>query len=535
MSDDEDDDDLFGSDSDSDDTAELMAQAEASKNKKKKASAATTTTTSRLKKKKKTPPAVPKKIVPKKKAAAAGSSDDDGGGGGGGLFDSDSDSSSSSDEEEDDGDKKPAAAKKPPPMSKRERLEAMAAKRRKDSGVISKPERASRGEGGGGDKERGEGGYDSGDSYDSADFQRTREDDDFLDTTGEDADAVAELYAEQNFDDERPDREGGKKKKKRKMRYDDDEGGEGISTETGNTEPDNPIMAAVHRMKKKKREKKSFTDLEEEAKQLLGKMEWAADQDDAAIEERRPALNKLQLLSTVCDTLTRKDLQRVLLDFDLLKVCVRWVKPLPNGQLGNVTVRQRLLQSLASMTGEGGITPDDLKSSGFGKVVMTLYKHKSETPTMKQQHKKMIEAWSRPIFQKSGNMRDLHHVQRGTEYGLAALSRQQQEVQRAAEQSAKRAGGGADYHDLHSLIKGNRAESTGPTGPRVSVPFSKGFAFSVRPAARTDAFAGSPQKRTGQAADTRGKLSKRMVEKGRTAGKNQRSANISVEGRPTKG
>ena len=48
-------------------------------------------------------------------------------------------------------------------------------------------------------------GYDSGDSYASEDYVRTKEDDDFIDVDGEDADAVKELYAEQHFDDERPD------------------------------------------------------------------------------------------------------------------------------------------------------------------------------------------------------------------------------------------------------------------------------------------------------------------------------------------
>ena len=41
-----------------------------------------------------------------------------------------------------------------------------------------------------------EGGYQSGDSYDSEDFERTKEDDDFIDADDEDPDALKELYAE---------------------------------------------------------------------------------------------------------------------------------------------------------------------------------------------------------------------------------------------------------------------------------------------------------------------------------------------------
>ena len=496
MSDDE---DLFGSDSD--DTAELLQAAQ----KKEEPS--------RLKKKKSSVPPKKKIVIKKKPQLEDSDSDDDRKG----LFDSDDDS----DEEED---KKPAAK----PLSKRERLEALAKNRRgKDSpasgGVFSSERKAD------GKDEKG---YDSGDSYDSADFQRTKEDDDFLDTTGEDAEAVQELYAEQHFDDERPDREeeGGKKKKKRRFRHDE---AEEVGPDGG--EPDNPIMAAVHRMKKKRKEKKSFTEMEDEVKLFLGKMELAAEDDEQAVSERRPATKKLMMLNEVVEMLTKKDMQRMLLDLDLLTVCKRWIRPLPNGTLGNVTVRQRLLEAIATMNGENGISANDLKRSEFGKVVMVLYKHKSETPSMKRLLKKLIEQWSRPIFQKSGNMRDLErvHANRG-DRGLAALSRQQQQYERATQAETKMQGQ-QNGPDLHSVIASGKKGSAESSSVRVRVPFSKGFNYSVRPTGKASSM-GSPDKRraTPGTGDTRGQLSKRMLEKGRKVTKNQRSANVSIEGRPAK-
>jgi len=231
-------------------------------------------------------------------------------------------------------------------------------------------------------------------------------------------------------------------------------------------------------------------------------------------------------------------MQRILLDFDLLTVVKRWVQPLPNGHLGNVTVRQRLLEAVSKMNGEHGVSANHLKRSGLGKTVMTLYKHRSETPAMKRQLKDLVEQWSRPIFQKSGNMRDLERVQRG-ETGLAALSRQQMSSARRQERH-KQVETESNKQDLDSLIASGKKGGTESGIARVRVPFSKGFAYSVRPQGRGPE--ASPEKRSvggggGGAAvkDTRGKLSKRMVEKGRTAGKNQRSANISIEGRATKG
>ena len=65
------------------------------------------------------------------------------------------------------------------------------------------------------------------------------------------------------------------------------------------------------------------------------------------------------------------------------------------------------------------------------------------------------------------------------------------------------------------------------------INLSKGFQFTVRPTGKTTEK--SPDKGGGKGQEARDNLSKRMMEKGRAVSKNQRSANISVEGRATKG
>jgi transcription factor SPN1 len=497
MSSDEED-DLFGDDSD--DTADLIASSKKNTTAKKNAES----------------------LNNKATVKTADHSDDDSDGG---LFDSDSDD-----------DDKPSSKKKSTSndLSKRQRLELLA---RKKGGVnlksneTKRPPKPKTKSHDGGTKNKADG-YDSEDSYASATFERTEEDDNFIDTTGEDADAVNELYAEQYFGDDRPDRSYNKKNKGKKRRNNDDEAIE----DNGNLEPDNPIMAAVHRMKKKKREKKNLTEVEDEAKHFLNQMELAADEDESAVAERRPATKKLSMLNEVCDMLKRRDMQRMLLDLQLLKVCKRWIQPLPNGTLGNITIRQRLLDTISKMTGETGISPNDLKQSDFGKVVMVLYKHRSETPTMKRLLKELIEQWSRPIFNKSGNMRDLErvHGSRGMD-GLAALARQQHAQSQQQNQEKERADASASKQDINSLIESGKKGGPEAGSNRVRVPFSKGFAFSVRPESRASL---SPEKRSvpaGIPKDNRSNLTKRMIEKSRTVGKNQRSANVSVEGRVTKG
>ncbi|KAL3894073.1 MAG: hypothetical protein SGARI_007856 [Bacillariaceae sp.] len=190
------------------------------------------------------------------------------------------------------------------------------------------------------------------------------------------------------------------------------------------------------------------------------------------------------------------------------------------------------------MTGENGITASDLKRSDFGKVIMSLYMHRDETKAMKRQHKVLIDQWSRPIFQKSGNMRDLSRVQRGgtgvSQMASARMMDEQQRERAARAPVLGRSRGGAGQ-DFESLIKHGVKGKVESGITRVRVPFSKGFQYSVRPENKVTGDVDKRRQTTGPTHDTRGKLSKRMVEKGRAKSKNMRSANISIEGRTTKG
>lgn len=423
-------------------------------------------------------------------------------------------------------------------MSKRERMEALKAKKLAPKQQTSEEsgERKKRIDADGKEK-----GYASGDSYESAQFVRTKEDDDFIDAEGEDPEALKELYAEQHFDDERPsgedsdEEEGGRRRKKSKAKSKRARGPDALSDDelNGDEEPENPLLAAVHRMKKKKKEVKKLSELEDIAREFLERMDAVGKEDMASIKARKPAMKKLQMLPDVIEMVTKRDMVRPLLEFNFLAVAGDWIKPLPNGSLGNVTLRQKLLSSIATMTGEQGIGPDDLKKSGFGKVVMSIYMHKSETPAMKRQLKELIEQWSRPIFKKSGNLRDLERTSRYRgESGIAGFARANQAAgsDSPVPSSSMR---GRDEKDLTSIISGQTSKSRDLGSNRVRVPYSKGFQFTVRPANRFGDV-GDKRTRVTNVREGRDSLNRRMLEKTRPSQKNQRSANLSIEGRPTK-
>jgi transcription factor SPN1 len=93
--------------------------------------------------------------------------------------------------------------------------------------------------------------------------------------------------------------------------------------------------------------------------------------------------------------------------------------------------------------------------------------------------------------------------------------------------------GGKDQ-DLNSLIKSGSMGKTESGINRVRVPFSKGFQYTARPTNRVTGAVDKRRAQGGATQDTRGKLGKRMQEKGRLAAKNQRSADVSVVGRVQK-
>ena len=556
-------DELFGDSSSSDDTDDLLATAAA----QSKPIA------------KKKPSAAKKKATAHRGSKAASNSDgipdaDDG------LSDSESDDDEASptatkrgepglfdSSDEDDtpvkkkklGGKKKAAGKKKgkakqpkkDTRSKAERMAALAKKRKADQGgepstrssKRSKKATGSESKGGDGD------GYESAGSVDSAAFQRTKEDDDFIDK--DDQDGLQELYADQKLSDvedmESDDDGAAKAKASRghgrksggagvdKISLSDDEGGEGANASAA-------LKAVVKRMQKKKKERKNVTELEDEAAQFVNRMREAADEDETCIKERRPATNKLKMLGEVLDVLTRLEMLRPLLNAELLLQCKRWVQPLPNKKLGNVTLRRDVLDAISKLpsaktSDDPGISSSDLKNSGFGRVVMLLYKHPDEVPDIKKKCHGMIEAWSRPIFRKSGNMADLKHAQEARRFNSAAAA-----IPSARAEPRPATARGRTEDDLAQIISNGSKNTSGAGNNRVRVPYSKGFQYSIRPEGKSGQVGDmrnlvSAKAARGPKADQgrRDKLSKRMVERSKKRNKSgERSANISIEGRVVK-
>ena len=148
-----------------------------------------------------------------------------------------------------------------------------------------------------------------------------------------------------------------------------------------------------------------------------------------------------------------------------------------------------------------GITASDLKRIDFGRIIMTLFMHPEEKPEPKSLEKKIIEEWSRPIFKKSGNMRDLEKIHNrnrevmkyqgsgfvDTEYRVHRV-REAESERRAGRSSTNRNPFASTLMDLGRIVSKAKTNVTDLVRNLVRVPYSRGFQYTVRPEDRSAKF-----------------------------------------------
>jgi len=351
-------------------------------------------------------------------------------------------------------------------------------------------------------------------------------DDDFLDSEDDQADLLKEYDdMDQNFQDERP----GEKKKKKKSSS--STSSKSTSGGGGGGRKHEALSSTLSKLARTRVKAKSSEEKEKIAQNFLVEMNDAFLLDEESRRKGEPGIKKLSMLSKVLDMLAAKDMIRVLLDYELLSNIKDWIEPLaPSGNskvsvLGNITIREKLLSSVKQLNGEDGITKDDLKVSGLGKTVMTLYNHPDETKKMKSLCKGLIQQWSRPIFQKSGNYGDLQTINQTQKIKSARNTlKSPKSTNEAKEANGQKDGVGS------MLSNGFKTNDSGTS--RASVPFSSGFAFTHRPDSQTldpsvARVMKSDRMKEGSIMD---RINKKMINKNRPIQKNNQGEAVSLQG-----
>ncbi|KAF4596274.1 Transcription factor iws1 [Pleurotus pulmonarius] len=157
------------------------------------------------------------------------------------------------------------------------------------------------------------------------------------------------------------------------------------------------------RSKKRKNEDELDRFADDEVARLREAMINAADQDDIAIKEGNPALQKLRLLPEVMDVLRKASLAQSIVDNNLLQGVRRWLEPLPDRSIPALNIQREFFPLLKKMD---YIDSAVLRESGLGKVMIFYTKCKRVQPDIARTAGDLVSTWSRPIIKRSASYRD---------------------------------------------------------------------------------------------------------------------------------
>ncbi len=141
---------------------------------------------------------------------------------------------------------------------------------------------------------------------------------------------------------------------------------------------------------------------DDEINHLRDVMKEASQMDRQAINEHRPATQKLKTLPIVMEKLQKTSLYNSILENNLLESIKLWLEPLPDSSLPSFNIQRELFSVLAKLP----IQTQQLRESGLARVVLFYRKSIKPEPSIKRVAEKLIGDWTRPIVGRSDNYRD---------------------------------------------------------------------------------------------------------------------------------
>lgn len=145
-------------------------------------------------------------------------------------------------------------------------------------------------------------------------------------------------------------------------------------------------------------------DLEEELDELIAdvktRMEKACENDNEAVTNGLPAVQKVKMLPEVMTLLNRQNIQHAVLDpeTNFLQSVKFFLEPLSNdGQLPAYNIQREIFTALTKMQ----IEKEALLSSGIGRIVLFYTKTKRAQPEIKRMAERLMGEWSRPILKRT--------------------------------------------------------------------------------------------------------------------------------------
>ncbi|RHY81895.1 hypothetical protein DYB31_000900 [Aphanomyces astaci] len=335
-----------------------------------------------------------------------------------------------------------------------------------------------------------------GDEYDSGDeVVRSKDDEAFIDEE-DDLDGVLGEYNQDNqhFHDERPDEE-------------DEEGGRYSRGGGGGHEEDyfEDTLKSMKPGRGRGKMKLSQQEIESLVQQeVLYKMDKAYNDDQVSMERKVPAFEKLKLVDKLSTLLRKVQLQLPMLDFNLLEV---------------------------------SFDKEHLKRSGFGKVIMILWKHPDESADNKEVCRQLIDRWSRNVFSKTldfSKLGELEAEKREANGNAMRSDRRYDHVKKqrfdATEGCHRQPARGVESVRNRGFLNKSATNADATNGSdRVRLPEQIRIDFTMRPQPKVDASQMPSTKMDPESKKAR--LLKRMQVIARPTKRAKRAVKMSIEGR----
>lgn len=184
----------------------------------------------------------------------------------------------------------------------------------------------------------------------------------------------------------------GTKRKKRAVADDEDDGAVPV--------PGERVKKAANKM--------SDEEIKAKCVAFVERMDQASFEDNESNRNKKPALKKLTMLEETKQMLLRQDWHEHLLNAGVLVVATKWLSPLPDRTLPNVTIRDSLIRCLSSFQ---EITKYMLKESKVAAVVMFLSRNDPE-PSIRKSAAELVQQWSRTLSSGPDSWQSLSEVER---------------------------------------------------------------------------------------------------------------------------
>lgn len=288
--------------------------------------------------------------------------------------------------------------------------------------------------------------------------------------------------------------------------------------------------------RKKGGDSDEINDWDNKISAIISEMKSVAAEDRAANEKQIMSLQKQKMLPLVRNMLEKTDYHATMIELGVLGAIAEWLAPLPDRSLPNISIRDFMISTLVEF---GEVNADYLKSSGIGKAVMFLFKHSKETKENKKKLERLINDWSRPIFNLDGNFkqlskeerleRDLEHVktmnkkERLSNKNLDDDLLDATQVRKSKKSKAKEAQ--ADAEPKKFLRPGDVGFC-----PRARVPIPSSKDYVIRPKSNVEVMETESSRKGGKKAETRFDKHKKRFEEIKKSSKSSRAVTMVAAG-----